>query len=126
MPTGRLPTGTSFTSLSSNIRLSFGISLSSRRAVAGRISPRPMAQPRKPPLGFGPRANDEHGNVVAAAAIVGEFDELGGGLVRIGLGLQSAGDFRLGDHAGQTVGAEQQDVAGKEGEIFGVDSNIGL
>src|SRR5579863_1051925 len=106
MPTGLPPMVTSFTSLSSNIRLSFAISFSSCGAVAARMFARPPAQPRKPATVVVLDADDDDCNVVRAAFFVCQRDELIRCVVQICFGLQGGGDVRLSDHPGEAIGAK--------------------
>src|SRR5229473_2858729 len=114
MVTGRLPTGTSFTILLSNMRLSFGISISSRSTIRSYIFARIAAQPRKPSLGFLFKPHNHDGDVVRAAALIGERDKLFGCPLGIGLGLERSRDFGIRDHARQPIGAEQEHIPGEK------------
>src|SRR5215470_18689583 len=105
MVMGRLPMGTSFTVLPSNIRLSLGISVSSRGAIFARVFAPPGAQPGKPTFGIVLQTNNDDGDVVNAAVFVGDGDQSFGGFLRICFRLQSARDFRIGSHSCQTIGA---------------------
>src|SRR5271165_7057108 len=130
MLTARLPTGTSFTNFSSNIRLSFAISLSSCLTLAPSVTvavaglARTPAEPREPTLGLCTGANYDDRNVIGAAAFVGHRHQVFGSCLGIGLGLQGAGSFGFHYHAGQAVGAEQQHVAGKQRLLFGVHFDV--
>jgi len=97
---------------------------SSRRAVLRGA--RTAAQPGKPALGGLVGADHDHGYVIRAALFVGQVHQPLGGLGRIGFGLQGAGDFGLGDHAGEAVRAHQQDVAAEEHVFFGVHFDVGM
>src|SRR3982074_2314001 len=109
MPTARGPIGTSLTNLFSNIRLSFAMLLSSRGPIFGRMFPRPPAQPRKPTLRFGSDAYHDHGDVVGSTALVRQIHELLCRFRGVRLGLQSARNLRLNEHAREAVRAQQQD-----------------
>src|SRR5712671_627028 len=91
MVTGRVPTETSFTILLSNMRLSFGISISSRGTIRTRIFVRPTAQPRKPPFGFFFKPRNDHGDVVRSAAFIGQRDEFFRRMRGIGFRLKRSG-----------------------------------
>ena len=54
------------------------------------------------------------------------FDEFFGGTLRIGLGLQGSGDFRLGDHPRETVRTEQQNIARKKLDLFDIHFHFWL
>src|SRR5229473_6685993 len=86
--TGRLPTGTSFTILLSNMRLSFGISISSSVTVRTLIFARFGAQPRKPSPGILFEPHNHDGDIVRAAAFIGQCDEIFRCPHRAGLGLE--------------------------------------
>src|ERR1700681_3441476 len=111
MPTGRLPTGTSFTSFSSNIKLSFAILLSSCGTVGCGFCSRAAAEPREPFFGFASDMHDDDGNVIRAALLVGQLHKPCGGLAGIGFGLQCSCNFGFCDHARQAIRAEHQNVA---------------
>src|SRR5713226_328209 len=99
MPMGLPPIGTTFTTLLSNMRLSFAILLSSCGAVAARIlSSRPTAQPGKPTLGYRSETHHDHRNVVCTTVFVGERDKFFGRPIGIRFRLQRSRNFRLGDH----------------------------
>ena len=74
-------------------------------------------------------ADEQAGDVVAAAGLVGGFDEAEGcgiefrGLRRDGEG---AGDFVLADFAGEAVGAEEEEVAGLDGQLQNLFGDGGL
>src|SRR5882672_10149967 len=95
---GRLPSGTSLTVLPSNMRLSLGISVSSRGAVRARVFAPTRAQPGKPTFGFVLQTNNNYGDVICAAIFIGDGNEALGSFLRIGFRLQGAGNFRIGDH----------------------------
>src|SRR5260370_19683508 len=126
MVTGRLPTGTTFTILLSNMRLSLGISIPSGAAIGTQILAGSTAPPRKPSLGilFEPRNHD--GDVVRAAAFIGECDEFFRRPRWVGLGLKRPRDLGLRDHARQSIGTEQQNIPGKERMFLGVHFDFPL
>src|SRR5438876_1559226 len=114
MVTGRVPTETSLTILLSNMRLSFGISISSKIAIRTWIFARCAAQPPKPSPGILVEPRDHNSNVVRAAAFVREGNKFFRRSPRVGLGLQRSCNFRFRDHARQSIGTEQQNIARKE------------
>src|SRR6266852_2415221 len=114
MVTGLLPTGTSFTILLSNMRLRFGISISSNATIRARIFARPAAQPRIPSLGILVEPRNHDGDVIRAAAFIGERDEFFRRARGVGLRLERSRDFRLRDHARQSIGAKQQNIPGEK------------
>src|SRR5262249_17238664 len=126
MVIGRLPMGTSFTVFPSNIRLSLGISVSSRGAVFARVFAPSRAQPGTPTFGVVLQTNNDDGDVVDAAVFIGDADQSFGRFLRIGLCLQSACDFRIGNHSSQTVGTQKKQVARKESLLFGIDFDFSL
>src|SRR5713101_4544610 len=103
MVTGRLPMGTSFTILLSNMRLSFGISMSSPVTIATWNLSRPAAQPREPPLGILVRPHNNNRDVVGATALVGQRDQFLRRPLGIHFRLKCSRDFRLGNHARQSI-----------------------
>src|SRR5208283_4608853 len=108
MLTGRLPMGTSFTNLFSNIRLSFAMQILLRRLV---FFGRAATHPGKPTLGLFLEARDDDSNVINAAAIVGQLDKLLGRGSGICLRLHGTGNFRFGDHTGEAIGTHEKHVA---------------
>src|SRR5215470_9781368 len=123
---GRLPMGTSFTVLFSNMRLSLGISVSSRGAVLARVFASPGTQPGKPTFGLVLQTNHDYGDVVGAATLVGESNEALGSFLRVGFRLQGAGDFRFRHHTRKPVGAEKQNVTREESLLFGIHFDLRL
>src|SRR5205809_376110 len=119
MVTGRVPTETSFTILFSNMRLSFGISISSS-TIRSWISARRSTQPRKPSLGILVEPYNHDRDVVRAAAFIRECNKLLRRSDGVGFGLEHSCDFRLRDHARQSIRTEQQSVARKECVLLGI------
>ena len=68
----------------------------------------------------------DHGDVVAAAGLVGLVDQPGGGRVEVGLMREDLRDLVLGDHRREPVAAEHHDVAGAPGVGPGVDLDLGV
>src|SRR6266567_9114936 len=126
MRTGREPTGTSLTTVSSNMSDSLAMSFASGGTISAFRFLRPTAQPRKPALRFGPERNDDYGYVVDAAAFIRELDELFCGALRNGFRLKCSSDFGLGDHARQSVGAKQQNIAREKSNLFHVHFDLSL
>src|SRR5229473_4050533 len=126
MVTGRVPTDTSFTILLSNMRLSFGISISSSGTIGIRIFSRSTAQPRKPPLGLFFESGNHDGNVVRAAAFIRERDKFSRCLRGVRLRLQRSSDFGFRDHARQSIGTEQQGIPREKRVLLGVHFNLRL
>src|SRR6266852_8493939 len=106
------------------MRLSFAISMSSTRAVSGRVLSRPTAQPGKPAFGIRVEAHDNDSDVVRASALIRKSDEFFRRPRGIGLRLESPGDFRLGDHARQAIRTEKQDIPRKQRVLLGVHFNL--
>jgi len=87
---------------------------------------RPTAQPQKPALRFGPERNDDYSYVVDAAAFIRELDKLFRGALWNRFRLKGSSDFGLGDHARQSVGAKQQNIARKKSNLFHVHFDLRL
>src|SRR5438477_1316767 len=126
MRTGREPTGTSLTSFSSNISDSLAISLTSSGTVLACRFVLPAAQPRQPGLVFDLDGNNDYGDVVDAAILIGELNQFVRGALRIRLRLQSSGNFEFGNHARQSIRAKKQSIARKKTHLFHVDFNFRL
>src|SRR6266436_6816946 len=126
MRTGREPTGTTLTIFSSNISDSLAMSVTSSGTISACRFMRPTAQPGKPAFGFRLERNHNGRNVVDAAAFVSVFDEFFSGALRIRLRLQSSGNFRLGDHTGEAIRAEQQHIAWEKRDLFDIHFDFGL
>ena len=74
---------------------------------------------------LGPEQDD--GDVVGAAGVVGGVDQGGAGGGAVGLGGEELGDAGVGDRLGEAVGAEQDLVAGVEVDgVGGVDGDAGV
>src|SRR5215470_17218113 len=116
--------GTSLTVLPSNIRLSLGISVSSRGAILARVFALPWAQPGKPTFGFVLQTNNDDGDVVHAPVLIGNGDQSFSCFLRVRFRLQSAGDLWIGDHAGQTIRTKKKQVARKERLLFGINFDL--
>jgi len=71
------------------------------------------------PLILGGDADEDGGDVVAAAAVVGAQDQLGHQLVQLARAGEDAAQHAVGEHPGEAVGGQEHQVAGEEGA--GVD-----
>ena len=97
-------------------------------AVGAAPSPRPRRPgPRRPGLARPPSSTHVHhddGDVVAAAAVDGQVDELLGRLVGVVDRAQHAGDAALGHLVEQAVGAQHVAVAGVRIDREHVDRHL--
>src|SRR5690606_33885706 len=90
-----------------------------RRRVAG---PRPWSlAPRAAPVGA---ASDDGGDVVGAPALVGEVEELRDHLLGAAARREHGRDLGVSDVFGETVGAQEDDVA--ELEVGATDVRLAL
>src|ERR1700730_2292598 len=136
MVTGRAPTGTSFTSFSSNIRLSFAIRSSSCGGIlitwpfltlTYSLLTGAATQPGEPSFRrFIQEAGEDHRNVVQATTFICEFDKFLSRGSGVCFCLQGASDFGLGNHAGEAVGTKEQDVVRKDRDLVHVHFDVGM
>src|SRR5271156_1353356 len=121
MLTSCCPTATSFNMELSNFKTSFDMGTPSLSSwILGCF--KPSAELAHGTRCFWAMAQDDCGDVVAAAGVIGLLDQRIGGLLRAGGFLQNTGDLQLGKLTKQSVGAEQVGVAVAQ-ELFG-DFNV--
>src|SRR5258708_9921644 len=102
-----MPRCTSSRILFASMMLCFGISIASCAAIRSLIFVRSTAYPRNPSLVILFKPHNQNRDVVRAAAFIGEFDQFFRCPEGFGLRLERSGDFRVGDHTGQSIGTEQ-------------------
>src|SRR5271155_5270736 len=122
MLTSFWPTATSCNTADSNFNTSFDMGTPSRSRLCfwiflfGAFKPAPNFG--EVPARFRRITQNNHGDVVAAAGLIGQVHEAAGGALRILGLLQHAGNLGGGQLAKQSIGADEGDVAIHE-QLFG-------
>src|SRR2546423_5186568 len=93
-------------------RAPVGASPSSEWSAAGVLPRTATQESEKPIRSVGDELRQDDGHVVDSAVGVGSVDQLLGGGVQSGGLLEDRLHHLVGDHAGEAVGAEHEDVAG--------------